>query len=260
VAAGTHADLLTVEREWDPKRKKMRAEIVVDDARAIPEFLHLTPAEGGWRVVVVDGAEDLNHQAANAVLKVLEEPPPRAMLLLVCAAPGRLLPTLRSRCRRLRLSPLTGPEVAGLLDRYRPGLDPAERDRLAGMAEGSPGRALSLAAADGLTLAELVSQVLENPLGITTGRAHDVADALGRDDAAFGTFMDLLRTALAAAVRDAARGRAEPGQLRLLGSRPLDAWVDVWQGLCRLQDDAEAFYLDKRQAIVSGLALLAGTA
>ena len=66
VAAGTHADLLTVEREWDPKRKKLRGEIVVDDARGIPDFLHLTPAEGGWRVVVVDGAEDLNHQAANA--------------------------------------------------------------------------------------------------------------------------------------------------------------------------------------------------
>ena len=259
VAAGTHADLLTVEREWDPKRKKLRAEIVVADARGIPEFLHLTPAEGGWRVVVVDGAEDLNHQAANAVLKVLEEPPPRAVLLLVCAAPGRLLPTLRSRCRRLRLSPLAEAELAGLLDRYRPDLDPAECRRLATLAEGSPGRALALAAGNGVKLADLVSQVLENPPALTAGRAHEVADALGRDDEAFGTFMELLRTAVAAAVRDAARGRADPDQVRLIGARPLDAWVDVWQGLCRLQDETEAFYLDKRQAIVTGLGLLAGT-
>ncbi len=259
VAAATHADLLTVEREWDPKRKKLRGEIVVDSARNIPEFLHLTPAEGGWRVVLVDGAEDLNHQAANAVLKVLEEPPPRAVLLLVCAAPGRLLPTIRSRCRRLRLSPLTEAEVAGLLDRHHPGIDPAERDRLAGMAEGSPGRALALAAGDGVGLADLVSQVLEGLPRLTTGRAHEVADALARDEEAFTTFMDLLRTAVAASVRDAARGRADPDQLRLIGARPLDAWVEVWQGLCRLQDETEAFHLDRRQAIVTGLGLLAGT-
>jgi DNA polymerase-3 subunit delta' len=260
VAAGTHADLLTIEREWDPKRKKLRGEIVVADARGIPEFLHLTPAEGGWRVVVVDGAEDLNQQAANAVLKMLEEPPPRTVLLLACAAPGRLLPTIRSRCRRLRLSPLTDAEVAALLDRYQPGLDPAERDRLAGLAEGSPGRALALAAGDGVKLAGLVSEVLENLPRLDTGRAHGVADALGRDDEAFSTFMDMLRTAVAAAVRDAARGCADPGQIRLIGARPLDAWVDVWHGLCRLQDETEAFHLDRRQAIVTGLTLLAGNA
>ena len=80
----------------------LRGEIVVDDVRRIADFLHLTPAEGGWRVVVVDGADELNRNAANALLKVLEEPPPRALLLLVCAAAGRLLPTIRSRCRRLR--------------------------------------------------------------------------------------------------------------------------------------------------------------
>ncbi len=258
VAAATHADLLTIEREWDPKRKKKRGEIVVADARGIPDFLHLTPAEGGWRVVVVDGAEDLNHQAANAVLKVLEEPPPRALLLLVCAAPGRLLPTIRSRCRRLRLSPLTEAEVSGLLDRYHPGLDPAARDRLAAMAEGSPGRALTLAAGNGVGLADLLAQVLDKLPAMTTGRAHEVADALARDDEAFSTFMDLLRSSVAATVRDAARGRADPDQIRLIGPRPLDAWVDVWQGLGRLQDETEALYLDRRQAIVTGLGLLAG--
>ncbi len=106
VARATHADLLTVEREWDEKRKRQRTEIVVEGARDIAGFLRLTPAEGGWRIVVVDGAEHLNRNAANALLKVLEEPPARAVLLLTCAAPGRLLPTVRSRCRRLPLRPL----------------------------------------------------------------------------------------------------------------------------------------------------------
>ncbi len=256
VAAGTHADLLTIGRVWDEKKKRMQGEIVVVTARLIPDFLHLTPAEGGWRVVVVDGAEDLNTNAANAVLKALEEPPPRALLLMVSAAPGRLLPTIRSRCRQLRLSSLTTDEVAGLLDRYRPGSKPAERDRLAAMAEGSPGRALALAEGNGVGLADLVADVLENLPALSVGRAHEVADKVGRDEAAFTTFMGMLRTALAAAVRADARSN-EPG---LIGAAPLAARVDVWQGLCRLQDETEAFHLDRRQAIVNGLGLLAGIA
>src|SRR4029077_13207291 len=105
VAAAGHADLLTVERAYDPRRRRLRSEIVVDDTRAIAAFLRLTPAEGGWRVVVVDGADEMNRNAANALLKILEEPPSRALLLLVAHSPGRLLPTIRSRVRRFPLSP-----------------------------------------------------------------------------------------------------------------------------------------------------------
>jgi DNA polymerase-3 subunit delta' len=98
VAVGSHADLLTVEREWDPKKKRMRGEIVVADVRRVADFLRRTPAEGGWRVVVVDGAETLNRNAENALLKVLEEPPPRAILLLACNAAGwNWRPWLRHR-------------------------------------------------------------------------------------------------------------------------------------------------------------------
>ena len=255
VAAGSHADLLTVEREWDPKRKRMRGEIVIEDVRRVADFLRRTPAEGGWRVVVVDGAETLNRNAENALLKVLEEPPARAILLLSCDAPGRLLPTIRSRCRRLPLSPLSEAEVAHLLEDYLPEADAAQRQRLAALSEGSPGRALQLAEG-GVGTADLVRQVLAELPAVGVGRAHAVADALGRDEDAFTTFMALLRAGVAAAVRDAARGHADADQRRLLGARPLDAWVDVWHALTRLQDDTESVYLDKRQAIVTGLLLL----
>ena len=258
VAAGGHADLLTVEREWDAKRKRLRGEIVVEDVRRIAAFLHLTPAEGGWRVVVLDGAEDLNRSAANALLKVLEEPPPRAVLLLVSHAAGRLLPTIRSRTRRLRLGPLAEDTVADLLGAYAPEIAAEERLRLAGLAEGSIGRALQLAEGGAIPVADLVGTVLEALPALPPTRAHEVADTLGRDEDAFGTFMDLLRAALAAAVRAAARGRADPDQSRLLGARPLAAWVDVWQGLTALQDETERFHLDRRQALVAGFALLAG--
>ena len=107
--------------------------------------MSLTPAEGGWRVVVVDGAEELNQASANALLKILEEPPPRAILLLVCAAPGRLLPTIRSRCRRLRLTPLDGRGDGRCWGSICRSLRADERGRLITLAEGSPGRAMMLA-------------------------------------------------------------------------------------------------------------------
>ena len=260
VAAGAHADLITVERGYDEKRKRARTVITVEDVRRVAAFMALTPAEGGWRVAVVDGAEEMNQAAANALLKVLEEPPARAVLLLVSAAPGRLLPTLRSRCRRLRLSSLSDPVMAEVLAHALPDMAETERGRLATLAEGSPGRALLLAEAEGLAIATLVDDVLDALPALPPQRAHEVADRLGRAEDGFSTFMDLLRAALAAAVRETLQGQADPRQERLVALRPLAAWGDVWQGLTRLQDETERFALDKRQAIVAGLALLANPA
>ena len=257
VANASHADMRTIEREWDEKHKRRRGEIIIDDVRKIAGFLRLTPAEGGWRVVVVDGADDLNRNAANALLKVLEEPPPRAILLLVGASAGGLPPTIMSRCRSLRLAPLEPAEMDVALQRLLPDLTPDQRGRLIALSDGAPGRALQLAEDNALGAGELVDQLLSSG-HIDVLKAHAVADTLGRDDAGFATFMTLLRAAIAAAVRDAARGQADPDQARMLGSRSLDAWVEIWQSLGRLHEETEAAYLDKRQAIVTGLGLLSG--
>jgi DNA polymerase-3 subunit delta' len=259
IAAGTHADLLTVGRAWDDKRKRLRAEIVVDDTRAVADFLRLTPAEGGWRIVVVDGAEHLNRNAANALLKVLEEPPARAVLLLTCAAPGRLLPTIRSRCRRLRLLPLTPGETAQVLDTALPEASAEDRTRLAALSGGSPGRAVALAEEQGVAIAGLVADVLQEVPRLPVLRAYEVADKLARSEGGYSTFMDLLRSAISTTVRDVARGRGDAAQQRLAATRPLAAWGDLWHALTRLQDETERFNLDKRHAIVSGLDLLNGT-
>ena len=256
VAIGSHADLLTIEREYDEKKQRMRGEIVVDDARAISAFLRLTPAEGGWRVVVLDGAEHLNRNAANAVLKMLEEPPPRAVLLLTCAAPGRLLPTIRSRCRRLELQPLDAGEMADALSAYLPALSGAERARLVGLAAGSPGRALSLAQDRGLALAEIAEEVLAGVPDIRPLRAFEIAEKLGgRAEDNFSPFMTLLRDGLSNTVRTAARGAPH----RLLQLRPMAEWVDLWQSLGRIQDETERLNLDRRQALLSSIALLNGS-
>ncbi|GAC1337899.1 MAG: DNA polymerase III subunit delta' [Acetobacteraceae bacterium] len=256
VARGTHADLLTVAREYDEKRKRQRTEIVIEGARDVAGFLRLTPAEGGWRVVIIDGAEHLNRNAANAVLKVLEEPPARAVLLLTCAAPGQLLPTIRSRCRRLPLRPLGDADMAAVLASVLPGQDPAARESLVRLAAGSPGRAVMLAEEGGVAIAALVDDVLRAAPQVPVSRAYEIADRLARSDGAYTTFMDLLRDRLGTAVREAARGSAALPSSALMGTRPLGEWGEVWHALGRLQDETERSNLDKRHAIVAGLDLL----
>ena len=159
VVAGGHADMLTIERAFDEKTKRLKRDIAVADVR--DKRVHgPVPAEGGWRVAVVDGAEDLNQNSANALLKILEEPPSRAVLILVCSAPGRLLPTIRSRCRQLRLATLNDDVMARLLRMYLPERDQDDRDRLATLGEGSIGRALAMADEDGIAVATLVDNLL----------------------------------------------------------------------------------------------------
>ena len=258
VVAGGHADMLTIERAYDEKTKRLKRDIAVKDVREINSFMALTPAEGGWRVAVVDGAEDLNQSSANALLKILEEPPSRAVLILVCSSPGRLLPTIRSRCRHLRLSPLLDEIMVRLLAMYLPERTQDDRDRLVTLAEGSIGRALAMADEDGIAIAALVDNVLQSLPNIPLSRGHAVADALGRNDAGFRLFTDQLITGIAALVRDTVRGHADPEQQRLAALLPLEAWCEVWQGLVRLQDETERFALDKRQALVSCVGMLAG--
>ena len=263
VTAGSHADLLTIERMFDPKNKRMRTQIAVEDARRVGPFLHLTAAEAGWRVVVIDGAEDLNLSSANALLKVLEEPPARAVLLLVCASPGRLLPTLRSRCRLLRLDPVANNIMDTLIAGYLPEVSDADRHRLISLSEGSPGRALSLAGDAGLACSVLVDEVLAAVPGLRVSRAYSLADTILRKDAtggnSFSTFMEMLRSSIATALRNSVRGIATSGQDRLIASHPIEAWPEMWHGLTKLQHDTEALNLDQRQAIVAGLRLLSQT-
>ena len=137
VDARSHPDLFHLRRTLNPDTGRMRAEIAVDDVRDLGAFMHMTPAMGKWRVAIVDAADEMNRNSANAVLKILEEPPPNAVLLMVAHMPGRLLPTIRSRCRRLALQPLADEIVMRLLGDYAPGVKAEERTVLARLSEGS---------------------------------------------------------------------------------------------------------------------------
>ena len=259
VAAGGHADLLTVERAYDPRRRRLRGEIVVDDTRAIAAFLRLTPAEGGWRVVVVDGADAMNRNAANAVLKILEEPPRRALLLLVAHSPGRLLPTIRSRCRRFPLAPLPPATVRQLLGRYHPDLPETEAAALTALAGGSIGRALDLAAAGGVELHRAMLALLTRDKGIDPTALQAFADRLARGEAeeAYRAVEELLAQLLARLADVAARGeaRAEPGfspaLRRLAGRAPAARWAELREEIGRDFTRTDDLNLDRKQTILS---------
>lgn len=258
IVSGGHADLLTVERVFDDKRDRLRREIVVDDVRAIGAFLAQTPAEGGWRIVVIDSADALNRSAANALLKILEEPPERALLLLTSEAPGRLLATIRSRCRRLALHPLPEASVMTLLRRYRPDLAEAELKSIAAISEGSIGRALGLAEAGVVELHGDLEHFLATLPSVDVAALHRLCDkALKQGDDGFAAFAGLVRRLLASLVRvaggGAGQGGVEPTLEALARMAPLDRWLEVWEKSTRLLAVVDSANLDRKQVLLSVL-------
>ena len=181
IAAGGHSDFLAVERSVDENTKKRRNEIVVGDVRAIASFLSMTPGEGDWRVVIIDAADEMNGNAANAVLKVLEEPPKQALILLVAHNPARLLPTMRSRCRLWCSSPCRTQPLEDLLTRYAPDVGADDLARLAALADGSIGQALVFAGNGGLEIYEAANELLAHLPKLDIRALHKLGDKLARD-------------------------------------------------------------------------------
>jgi DNA polymerase-3 subunit delta' len=259
VASGGHGDLVTIEPAFDPKRGVRRTEITVDDVRGLGAFLGTTAAEGGWRVAIIDPAEAMNRNAANALLKTLEEPPQGAVILLVSHAPGLLPATVRSRCRRMTLRPLPEPAVGALLARYRPDLAADQAREVARLARGSIGYALVLAGSDFARIERAMRDAfatLPRPAPDAVRGLCDAAAEGGGDG--FATVADLLRGWLAAIVRVCAG--AAPDTIAeaerttvatLAGAAPLERWLDVWDKATDALARAEPANMDRRQIILA---------
>ncbi|MTJ80513.1 MAG: DNA polymerase III subunit delta' [Telmatospirillum sp.] len=263
IASGGHADLKVIERSWaDDNKTRLKAEIPVDDVRGIGEFLALTPAEGGWRVVLVDAVDELNRSGANAILKILEEPPKNALLLLVSHSPGRLLPTIRSRCRRLVLQPLSEAVVTTLLRRHQPDLSDGDAAAVARLAQGSIGRALALTEQGGLDLYREMVGLLSGLPRLDVARLHAFGDKIGKGDDGFRTFTELFSGWLAAAAtaRDDGPGDIVAGETavrrRMLDSAGLERWVKVWEKTTHLFGRAEAVNLDRKLVVINAFLAL----
>lgn len=250
IAARAHNDLLMLERGFTDTGT-LRTVITVDEVRRTVSFFGSTAGQGGWRVCIVDTADELQYpQASNALLKVLEEPPTRALFLVVSHAPGRLLPTIRSRCRRLDLRPLSEAEVAqaAAVAAVRSEDDPEMR-RAAAAAEGSVAHALSLMDGPALALREQVGGLLATLPATNPKALHALGDALAGDDEAFEAFVDVVSAWLAA------RLRAEPQEPRRLAR-----FADVWEKVARTARDVEVFNLERKPMVFAVFGLLAEAA
>ncbi len=238
ISAQSHPDLLVLERAVDGGKTKRN--ISVDQARELPEFFSKSPAQAGRRVAVIDAADDLNANAANAILKTLEEPPPNGVLLLVCHAPGRLISTIRSRCRRLTFKPWDAGAIAVLL-RDAVGLDAEEARAVAATAGGSPGAALAAVGDEARAADALARRWVQTPAPIDRSERLALQGSLrGQDGAArFDAVMDHL----AAAVRDRA----------LAGGEGASMWAELWARLTDLPDRAAGLNLDRGEVLASAL-------
>jgi DNA polymerase-3 subunit delta' len=212
MAAGSHPDTRWLERLEKEKGEGLARDITVKQVRDLGEFMGMTSALSPWRVVVIDSLDEMNREASNALLKMLEEPPPNTVFLLVSHAPGRLLPTIRSRCRRLEFHALCDDAMASILERQLPASNDAERLRLIPLAGGSAGRALAFAS---LELAALETDALAilREGDADNSRRSRLAGQLARKAAAdrYSAFLEILPSLVAREARSLAepqRGRA----------------------------------------------------
>jgi DNA polymerase III subunit delta' len=214
--------------------------INVEEIRRLGPFFGLTSGAGGWRVAIIDPADEMNDNAANALLKILEEPPSRGILILVSHAPGRLLPTIRSRCQRLDLKPLDQALVAERLEQLLPDSTAAERTSLARLSEGSLGLALRLAGEDGLRLAQDAESLLETNGAPDVARIIPLAERVARAQDGLDHFGEFLAQAISRRIR----ARAQQGESDKRA-------IALWEEMHALYERATGIHMEPRQTVIS---------
>ena len=245
IAGGMHPAVLHINRPFDQKTGKFKTGIPVEEIRRVTHFLTRTASDNAWRFVIVDPADDMNRNAANALLKTLEEPPERALFILISHSSGRLLPTIRSRCQSIGFKPLDDKALTDALSHVGPGVGieaGTVTQTLLQRSEGSVRKALLLVANGGIEISDTVDALLEGQNfdlpkaqalgGVLSGREAEVQYAL---------FRDYLMSRVAAE----ARRHADAGKLP-----DADRWSRFWSALMRETVDAETYNLDRRQAVV----------
>jgi DNA polymerase-3 subunit delta' len=236
IAAQSHPDLLVLERGGDGARKV----IPVDEARRLPEFFSKAPALGPYRVAIIDAVDDFNANGANAVLKTLEEPSGRGVLFLISHAPGRLLPTIRSRCRTLAFRPWTDSAVSNFI---RGRLQEAkDGDQISAMAKGSPGRAVALTQTNAMELDRFAQEMVSSTVSVASPSLMSLAESFRGSEGAdrFVLFLNRLSNAVEAkALQSDAAAAAR--------------WAELWDRLSSLPGRVEGLNLDRADAFWSAV-------
>lgn len=271
INAGAEGGLKSVTRTPNPTTERLRDQIVVDDIRRLGGFFQMSAAEGGRRVVIIDAADEMNTSAANALLKMLEEPPENAILLLISHQPSRLLPTIRSRCRTLRLGALGAADMAQALAQAAPEAA-GQSDALAELSAGSVGAALSMSLLGGIeTYGELTALMLKMP-ELDRARALKIAEGTAQRgaEAKLDLLFDLIDLLLSRLARTGATGHppiveasiAEADILKRLAPTPAKgrAWAQLAQDISGRVRHGRAVNLDPAALVLDTLFKIQQTA
>src|SRR5215472_17201548 len=252
VAAQAQGDLLVLERTVN-ERGVLRQQIAVDDVRRTVSFFGSTAGEGGWRVALVDAVDELNRSGANALLKVLEEPPQRALLLLVSHSAARVPATLRSRCRIVTLRPLAEADVvAAAAAAMEAEPTDAEIAAAAAAAEGSVARALALLDDDALELRQQALDLLAQLPALDTGALHALGEAIsGTDPQPLAAVLDTVNAWLSQRLRE--HGENDRGEELVRLNRLAEASERINQAA----RDAETYNLERKPLVFGVFGLLA---
>jgi DNA polymerase-3 subunit delta' len=254
VASGAHGGLLTLQRTFNDKGV-LRTVITIDEVRETVSFFGSTAAAGGWRVCVVDCMDELNANGANALLKILEEPPPRSLFLLVSHAPARLLPTIHSRCRKLALRPLTAEEVVQAIA-HATDIAPESQELAdaAALSDGSVGRVLSLMDARALRLNRRVTALLDALPRVDPMELHALGDLMPLND----------KATLSAFIGGVERWIEQQVGVAGAASQPdlprLARFAEVWEKIGRAGRETADYNLERKPLVFSVVGLLAEAA
>lgn len=263
-----HPDLYVLKRSYNLKTGKFRNDISVEETVAMKNFFHLSAARGGWRVAIIDAIEEMNKYSVNALLKLIEEPPEKCLFLIVCHHPGRVLDTIRSRCRQLHFNALGEADLRQIIAGKLDGVDANEAAAAAFLADGSAGRALALTEFGGFELYREMVGVMETLPQLDIERVHALASRFGTRAApeSFALFCYLFAAWLHRYAKSAATGEVfQPvfeGEAALFerfrnGQLPLEPAVALWEKLQQQTRRIEALNLDKKQAVLDWFGELA---
>ncbi len=257
VRAQSHPGLLVLRRPYDLKTKRFATTIPVDEVRRVRNFLTHSASEQSWRIVIIDTADEMNINAANAVLKSLEEPPERAIFLLITSEPGQLLATIRSRCRLLKMSVLSQAE----LDRASRHAFEASKMAMPGdedwesllvLGSGRVGRVLGLAGIGGVDIFSDVEGVLRSIKKPVWHSVHALGDKLAPIASVkkFDLFMELLLERMSQLVLARMKGEGTPEDVelaqRLIDEQRIPQWASLWEDILRSKAEAAALNLDRK--------------
>lgn len=247
IARGVHPAVLHLARPFDQDGKRFKTAITVDEVRRVNRFLSMTTHDGGYRIVIVDPAEDMNTNAANALLKNLEEPPKRSLFVLVSHLPGRLLPTIRSRCQAFRFQPLSDEELLGVLEKIGEEVPTQQkaREKLLERAGGSPRNAILMTRYGGTELADTIDELLSGG-DFDMAKAHKLGDAVNTRGAEIQ--LSIVNETFLDRIADRSKTAGIAGDIERSGRLS-----ELWQQINRAIWQSDVYNLDRKQHVVDTL-------